>query len=423
MTIKKTMSIIYIANARLPTEKAHGYQIMQMCQAFQENGCDIILLRPHRMNSKTMELVNLSDYYGLRENIKNHKLSTIDFISLFFSKLPVVSRLGLAPLAHYLLTINFAFLIIRFLRSRTYKTSLIFLRDIILAGFLIKGLPKRLARQMIVEVHSISSHSFRQKVQAMILRRVRVVVVLTSSLKRQLVSLGVEKNKILVQPDAVDIESFDLNVTQTKARSYLGLPQKAKIAAYVGKFHTAGMEKGIPEIIRSAKYLIEEFPELLFCFVGGPLDRVQGYEQIIDQEGLPRDRFVFLEKQPVQKVPYYLKASDILLMPHPWNEFYAYHISPLKMFEYMASKRPIIASELPSICEILRHEENSLLGRPGNPEDIAANIKRLLVDRDLAKSLAEKAWHDVQEYTWQTRAKKILDFINSKVNKEADLLR
>ena len=105
-----------------------------------------------------------------------------------------------------------------------------------------------------------------------------------------------------------------------------------------------------------------------------------------------------------------MKAFNVCAMPFPRNEHYAYHMSPLKLFEYMASKRPIVASDLPSIREIL-NEESAILVEPGNPKALAEGIKKVLQDEELAKKLAENAHRDVQQYSWEKRAEKILEFM------------
>jgi len=85
-------------------------------------------------------------------------------------------------------------------------------------------------------------------------------------------------------------------------------------------------------------------------------------------------------------------------------------MSPLKMFEYMAAQRPIIASDLPSIREIL-NENNAVLIKPDSPDDLARGIEQLLKKPDFSAKIAKRAYQDVQRYTWQKRTEKILDFI------------
>jgi glycosyltransferase involved in cell wall biosynthesis len=82
-------------------------------------------------------------------------------------------------------------------------------------------------------------------------------------------------------------------------------------------------------------------------------------------------------------------------------------MSPLKLFEYMASQRPIISSDLPSVREIL-DESNCLFCKPDNHKDLAVKILKLIKDSELSKKIANKAFRDVQKYTWDRRVKKIL---------------
>ncbi len=112
----------------------------------------------------------------------------------------------------------------------------------------------------------------------------------------------------------------------------------------------------------------------------------------------------------MDKLAIYQKACDALLMPFPFTKHYAYYMSPLKMFEYMASKRPIIASDLPSIREIL-NKNNSILVQPDDFNDLSDGVDRIIINKELSRRLAEQAFKDVQEYSWMKRVNRILNFI------------
>ena len=86
----------------------------------------------------------------------------------------------------------------------------------------------------------------------------------------------------------------------------------------------------------------------------------------------------------------------------------------MKLFEYMASGRPIVASNIPSIAEIL-NKDNAILVDPDNPEELASGIKQHLVNSDLAEKIAKQAYQDGRQYTWEERAKRISDFIFRKL--------
>jgi glycosyltransferase involved in cell wall biosynthesis len=97
-------------------------------------------------------------------------------------------------------------------------------------------------------------------------------------------------------------------------------------------------------------------------------------------------------------------------MPFPWTTHFAYYMSPLKMFEYMAAKRPIIATDLPAIREIL-DDKMAIIIPPGDPEALAEAVKRLLDDPIQAEKLSDQAYAKVQEYTWAKRVLAIVDFL------------
>ena len=114
-----------------------------------------------------------------------------------------------------------------------------------------------------------------------------------------------------------------------------------------------------------------------------------------------------------QRLPLYQAAADILLMPYERSIAgssggnSAAYASPMKMFEYMASQRVIISSDLPVIREIL-NDSNSVLCPPDDSTAWGQSLMQLLNDPSLRQRLANQAWQDVQAYTWEKRAEKAL---------------
>ncbi len=400
------MRILYIASCRLPTEKAEGYQVMKMAEAFAQKH-DILLLYPARRNVK--ELAGVDDvfsYYNLDNRFAIKKLFCLDLVLL--------RKLGLSRPWFWLHSLTYAVSVLLWVRRHGSDFELIYSRAPLVLYLLSRSKRvKRLRRaglKLVFEAHSFPRR--QQSCGVKVAGRVDRLVAVTRKIAERYIQAGVEKNRTLVEPDAVDLASFDISTTKEESRKKLALPRDITIAAFVGKFHTMEMEKGIPEIIVCATYLVDEFPALYFYFVGGPLAREKKYRKMVADCGLAQERFVFLEKQPVKDVPLWLKASDVLLMPHPRNTFYAYYVSPLKMFEYMAARRPIVGSRLPAIEEILVHKESALLGEPGKAQDIAENIGKLLREPRMAERLATRAFADVKKYTWTKRAERILACLN-----------
>jgi len=211
-------------------------------------------------------------------------------------------------------------------------------------------------------------------------------------------------NRTIVAPDAVDLDIFDINLTKDEARKKLNLPLDKKILGYTGKFMTMGMDKGIIDILKTIS-IIKDI-NIIFIAVGGSEKEIKYYKNL-SQEFRVEKYVKFYVSTSQENLAIYQKSFDILLMPFPENKHYAYYMSPLKMFEYMASRRPIIASVLPSIGEIL-NEYNSLLIEPDNPEKLAKAIDFLLSNREIAQRISKQAFKDVKSYTWEKRVEKIL---------------
>lgn len=397
--------LIYLANARLPTERAHGYQIMKTCEAFERCGARVDLFYPRRRQAPDLRGADPFAHYGIPPTFGLHQLPSVDPLRIT-GRLP--ARLHALPFR--LQNAHYALAVLAHTRSMWRDPRAVFYGRDLFTLLVLCRMRRRIRGKLVYEAHTLPRGRFQGRVIRGMLP-LDALITVTGCLRELFAGLGFPREKVLVAPDAVDLESFDLDADRVTARQRVGIPPGRQIASFVGRYHTNGKEKGIPEILRAATGLVKEFPKLDFYFVGGPLDWVSRYERILAEEGLPRERFCFRERRPIGEVPYYLKASDILLMPHPWSEFYAYEVSPMKLFEYMSAKRPIVASHLPAIMEVLRHGENALLGEPGDPKSIAENIRRVLNDGDLSARIATQAYADVREHTWTKRAARILEFV------------
>ncbi|OGD40821.1 hypothetical protein A2833_00760 [Candidatus Azambacteria bacterium RIFCSPHIGHO2_01_FULL_44_55] len=383
------LHLIYIANSRIPTTKAHGFQIMKMCEAFSRAGADVELWIPRRFNPiKDLPF----RYYDMREVFDIKKLPVLDLIPL--SKV-------LGPIANMVESVSFAFFVL--LRLSKTHVDLIYSRDQFVLWFL-----SFFKNNIVHEVHSFPRNP---RVYKRIWLRARKIVTITQGLKDLIARQGIDAAKIIVAPDGVDIELFNL-ICQSKEelRLELNLSKEEFFVGYVGKFKTLGMEKGIHTMIESLALLGRD---IKMVFVGGEENEIKEYKALASRFNvLPR--CVFIGYQPYSKAVRYIKAMDVLAIPFPDRPHYAFYASPLKLFEYMASGRPIIASDLPALREIL-NEKNGLFFRPESAEDFAKAIRMLKASNMLGYHLSQQALADVKNYTWKCRAGKILDFIGNKI--------
>jgi glycosyltransferase involved in cell wall biosynthesis len=102
-----------------------------------------------------------------------------------------------------------------------------------------------------------------------------------------------------------------------------------------------------------------------------------------------------------------LAHADVLVVPNPPSAISTLATSPLKLFEYMAAGRAIVASDLPAIREVLTHDVNAWLVRAGDAAALADGIRHLAADRDLRQRLARAALASVAEYSWSRRAERL----------------
>ncbi|MDD5071716.1 MAG: glycosyltransferase family 4 protein [Patescibacteria group bacterium] len=379
------MRMIYLANARFPTEKAHGRQIIKMNEAFAEAGAEVELIVPWRF-SKIKD--NPFSFYGVREKFKIKKIFSLDLVN--FGK------------------IGFWVQIISFLASA--KIYLAFKNyDILYTREQFVGL---FFNNFILELHSLPENISR--VHKKIWSRAKKLIALTSFIKNGLVKSGIPNDRILIAPDGVDLREFDINVTKNQAREKFGLPCEKVILGYTGSFKTMGMDKGISDILKTLKIILNNSQDVFFIAVGGNGEDIGYYKKIAENLGV-ENNICLIPRVGVKELAEYQKACDVLLMPFPYRKHYAFYMSPIKMFEYMVSQRPIITSDLPAVREVL-NKNNAFFVKPDDPESLAKGIQEVLQNKALADRILNKAYRDARGYTWEERAVNIINFINYKKN-------
>lgn len=327
------------------------------------------------------------DYYGIRPVFKIEKISVIDLI-------PLEKIFG--RFANFIESLSFALFVL--FRLGGEKADIIYSRDQFICWFL--GFT---SRKFVYEIHSFPKNIWIYK---RIWYKAHKIVAITGGLKALLVSRGVKPEKILVASDAVDLAASDA-VLQTKEELKIELELPSDfLVGYVGRFKTLGMEKGIKTMIEALSLLDKETK---MVFIGGDEDEIKDYKSLANRFNVV-SQCIFVEYQLRVKAIKYRKAMDVLVIPFPNKPHYAFYASPLKLFEYMASGRPIIASDLPALHEIL-NDKNALFFKPDDAGDLARVIKMLASSQTLGYHLSRQALADVKEYTWDKRAKKILEFI------------
>lgn len=255
----------------------------------------------------------------------------------------------------------------------------------------------------------VGSLRLLERYERLNLRAAARIFVVSEVERRNLEARGVAAEKIVLNPNAVDVELFRPGIGGSQVRDDLGFSKQDLVAGFVGTF---GPWHGVEQLAEAIK-LIPENVRLRFVFVGsGSLrDRVEG----ILRNEIEARRVVFTGAVAHERVPALLDACDILVAPHvPLADGSDFFGSPTKIFEYMAMGKAIVASRLGQIGEVLSNEETALLVEPGNVQELAAALVRVAESNDLRKRLGPNAREAaVQNHTWTHNAQRVLDAYES----------
>lgn len=124
------------------------------------------------------------------------------------------------------------------------------------------------------------------------------------------------------------------------------------------------------------------------------------------------NRIEFVPPIDYSQVKTEIDGCDILLAPAGSTVHSLRYRSPLKLFDYMARGKPIVAASAPSHKELLEDGVNARLYRPGDPTDLAAKIMSLAEQPQRAQAIAHKAWEDSTNYTYDARAKRVVELVD-----------
>lgn len=361
---------------------------MKMCNAFSTAGVRMTLVVPRRLTTNR-NLKNLPtsiwNFYGVCSNFEIKWLPFPYPVSKFQQSI------------HALMATLYAW---------TSQVSFVYTRSEWVAVIL-----SRMGIPVILEVHQHIGGLALPMAARMACRNGRFVglVCVSKTLAEKMIELGFPDYKVVVAHDGVDLSLFEPRLSKSEAREILNLPLDGQIVCHLGHLYYG---RGIEVLISSAKNL----QDTTFLMVGGNPSDIEYHRGHVHLQGLKNVQFIGVI--PNIKVPAYLYAADVLVMPYTRKIPTIQYTSPMKMFEYMAAGRPIISSDFPVLREVLRHGENALLVPSSDSMALADAIKLALNDPLLAQRLGAQALEDVRAYTWDQRVQKILKFFKLRYNAE-----
>lgn len=248
----------------------------------------------------------------------------------------------------------------------------------------------------------------------LMIERADMLVTISEVLADELVGRGVPSARVAWYPNCIDPAVFDparFGAADTESlRARLGIPAGATVVTFLGTF---GDWHGAEVFAAAAACLVPDaaLDRLHFLFIGDGRRRRQCEEILAD--AVVAGRATFAGLVPQQEAPLHLAASDVFVSPHvPNPDGTRFFGSPTKLFEYMAMQRPIIASRLEQVGEVLSDGRTALLVTPGDAAGLADAIRRLAANPELGQSIATEARANaLAKYTWDTHVEHISERI------------
>ncbi len=248
-----------------------------------------------------------------------------------------------------------------------------------------------------------------ERIEAMNLRHADLVVVVSEPMRDTAVQLGARADRVLVNPNGVDADRYRPDLDGTPVRERLGLQDKT-VVGFIGTFDRW---HGAPVLVEAVARLLADRPALrdtLACLMIGDGPELAQVQRRVDE--LQLRGVVHLTGRVAQEAgPGHLAACDVLASPHvPNADGSAFFGSPTKLFEYLAMGRPIVASRLGQLGEVLADGQTALLVEPGDPVALAQALCRLIDDAPLRARLGAAGRAQAErEHTWHRHTQRIVD--------------
>jgi glycosyltransferase involved in cell wall biosynthesis len=371
------MQIAFISASKVPSRTANSIEVMKVCQAFQELGHTIHLWVPG--NNPRVVWSELAELYGLQESFKITWIPSWSVLRRYDFSLQAV------------------------LASSRWGADLLYIWPLQAAA-----LAAKLGLKTLLEVHDAPQGRFGPWLFKQFLKGsgARRILPITDAIRYWLVEAyqtPLDPPFSVIAPSGVDLARFAGLPKPEIARKELQWPDKVTVG-YTGHLYPG---RGMNLMLDLAR----THSELHFVWAGGEPETVKEWRDKIAIEG--PGNLTLLGFVPNERLPIIQAACDILLLPHERHVSassggdIARFTSPMKLFEYLATGRAILSSDLPVLREVLDEQVAVLVP----PEDFLAwsrSLQELSVDHSRRKILGDAARALAQQYSWKARAERTL---------------
>ena len=359
------MKIVYIAETSLTNKSAYTHHVLKMCDAFSKKG-EVELILPYIKENTILKSIKKNFLLSIKKKI-------------------ILKGMLRNKIKNFLSRICFGYKSAKYIKNTNSK--IIITRSLISSFFLCIFKTRHF-----LEIHN--ELNGLTKFLMINLNFINSQYIIKNILISKTLSLdfpSINKKKILVLHDAVDIKNFKYKKNNSKIKTF----------TYVGSFYKG---KGIELIFK----LAEKFEKFDFNIYGDTLGNIKNIPKNIKIHGYIN----------YEKVPNVLIKSDILLLPNADQQFGRGNInitkynSPLKMFDYLASGKIILASKRNGICEVLKHNYNSIIVNKYELNNWINEINKIMNKKYNLIKLRKNSLKTARKYTWDKRVDRILNFKN-----------
>tara|TARA_B100001996_G_scaffold381765_1_gene371900 strand:+ start:886 stop:1977 length:1092 start_codon:yes stop_codon:yes gene_type:complete len=355
----------YVAEINLPSKSAYPLHVLKMCDAFASLKYNVTLIIFYK--NQNLKFKDIKKKYNLKNNFK---------INCAFDKKKNYNFIDRCKFAFYTI-------------KQLEKNSLIISRSIITSLYLAYNKVENL-----LEIHhmpqKITKILFFLKNYLLKKKYLKFILIHKNLIKK----LSLNDDKKIVLDDAVDINDF----------------KKVKEKIKFECVYTGSLLKG--KGVEIIEKLAELNPKVSFNIYGDKSELNSWSNELLLKKNI-----FFKNHVDYYKIPKILKKHKVLLMPYQ-NKVYGLgtnlelsnFMSPMKMFDYLAAERIILASKLNVYSHILRNNYNSILVDPNNIDSWNINLKKILNSKNLFKKIRRNSLLTATKNTWLIRASKIIKF-------------
>jgi glycosyltransferase involved in cell wall biosynthesis len=230
------------------------------------------------------------------------------------------------------------------------------------------------------------------------------IITVTKNIKKELIGkYALSEKKIIVVPNGANTDLFrPLNIK--RAKKELDLDDKSFHVIFVGYLV---QWQGVDRLINAAPFVLKEVPNTKFIIVGE--GRILNALKAQVEELNITDKFIFTGKVPYEVIPLYINACDVCAAPFIRERNEKIGLSAIKVYEYLACGKPVVASNIEGVGDLLEISKSGIPVEPGNCEDLGGGIVKLLEDKKLRDGMGKNGRKLVEEkYSWHRAAKDVV---------------